>query len=195
MRIGLSTLLVVSLVSGIAKAEERIGDRYRTRPLAVEAQFAPVGGPIGPAGIAADYALLPELSLSGGAGVGIAGVQLGAAVRPRIPVSQVVALELTAGYSHGDYTHYITLGAGGGGNLEKFTGASWINGDVGVQARFWSGVTLRFFVGVSKLVACNKAEHIYDGPETVIPRERWPWLSYGGVGIGYAFGATHRESE
>ncbi len=156
--------------------------------MAVEAQLAPIGGPIGVVGVAAEVALIPQLSLTAGAGLGIASPQFAVTIRPRLPVTPQAALELSAGYSHGSYTHVLQFGIGGPGVKESFVGGSWLNADAGVQARFDSGVTLRFFVGMSKLVACDKAELNSGGERTALPQGRWPLLPYGGVAVGYAFG-------
>jgi len=183
MRLFLRTLVGVLLASGIAIAEEptKPGDPYRKWPVAIEAQLAPIGSPIGVFGAAADVALIPQLSLSAGMGLGAAGPQLAAAVRPRIPVTPEAALEFTAGYSRGNYTP-IKISMGGEGQSESFVDGSWVNADVGFQVRFESGTTFRLFGGASKLVACGEA--VRDG--VAIPQERWPLLPYAAVAIGYA---------
>ena len=191
MRVCLPALLMISLISEIAMAEEPLapGDRYRKWPVAIEAQGAPIGGPIGHLGLAADVALIPQLSLTAGAGFGSAGPQMAAAIRPRIPITPQFALELTAGYSHGDYTRAtrLDISGGGPGGSERFLGGSWVNVDVGFQTRLEFGATVRFFLGMSKLVACRVAEHT-DGMVSPVPTDRWPLLPYGGVAVGYAFG-------
>jgi hypothetical protein len=175
---------------GIAAAQsgERAGDRYRKSLFAVELQVAPVGGPFGMAAIALDVAVIPELSLAAGIGVSAFSPQWGAAVRPRIPLTPLIALSMSAGYSRGDYREFALAVVEPKGSF-FYGDCSWINVDFGPEFRFRSGVLLRPFAGVSQLVD-SKAPVWYEsgrldpGMTTSSPATRWPTLLFFGVSVG-----------
>ena len=150
--------------------------------------MAPFGGPVGVVGVGIDVAPIPYVSLTAGAGLGLASRQWAVAIRPRVPITSLVSVQATAGYSRGDYTHFIQLDFAGAGVTEAFSEGSWVNADLGAEIRFRSGFFLRPFFGMSKLVGCSRAEHSDYYGTSIVPKKDWPVLPYMGLGLGYAFG-------
>lgn len=177
------------LGSVCAKAEERPSARstYLDNPISLGVQMAPFGGPTGLLGLWADVALLPELSLTGGAGMGTAGsiFQYAIALRPRIPIRPVVALDLTVGLSRGDYTRLVELDLAGQGQDELYRNCTWFNVDVGPELRFSNGMGLHPFAGFSKLIASDTSIWRGDDYKKDERSVRWPSLLYAGVAFGY----------
>jgi hypothetical protein len=160
---------------------------YSNNPLAFGLQVAPIGGPVGLLGLTADIAVLPELSVTGGAGMGTGGslFQYAIAIRPRIPIRPHIALDLTAGISRGDYDRLVELDLAGQGQSELYRGCTWVNVDFGPELRFSSHVLLRPFFGISKLVASDTPQWVGDSYDKENRSVRWPTLAYFGLDVGY----------
>lgn len=91
-----------------AKTSENVG--YLNRPFAIEVQGAPLGGRLGMVGMALNYAPIQNLAFEAGVGMGGFGPQLGAAIKPKLVIGEGIALELSAGYSYGDYKEFGITG-------------------------------------------------------------------------------------
>ena len=171
-----------------AQQTETARGAYLQNPLALEVQLAPVGSPTGVLGVVADYAALPELSLTGGMGLGTTNslLQVALGVRPRIPISPRFALDMTIGYSHGDFDRIVNLDIAQGIKYDKYRNCSWINGDIGLETRFESNIVIVATLGLSRLVASD-APHWSLDRKPGTEQQRWPTLTYIGLAIGYAW--------
>jgi hypothetical protein len=209
----LRPLLTILLTVSTATAQERLGARhthqdslavraasttiarqtpsargvYLDNPLSLGVQVAPFGSPGGLLGLTADLALLPEISLTGVVGMGTAGsvAQYGIAARPRLPISPLLALDLTAGISGGDFDRMVSLNIATGGQTETYRGCTWVNLDIGPEIRFRSHVMLHPFVGISQLVASDPPGWQGEDYQKSALTERWPRLMYLGLVVAY----------
>jgi len=160
--------------------------------IAVEVQGAPLGGPLGMLGAGVNYSPIRYLSLEAGVGQGGFGPQWGLAARPKLVLAEDFALNLTVGYSRGDYK---ALRIGGADGAFLFSDASWVNTDVGFEWRSPWNILIRPFFGVSKLIASSTPVW-HESGQIVIPepsyaqyhREpRLPTLVYLGLALGVYF--------
>jgi hypothetical protein len=179
-------------VNASAQDEEQAGYQYRHDPWAIEGHLTPFGGPLGMAGVALDFALIPQLSLTGGFGAGGFATQWAAGIKPRIPVTSCGAVSFSLLYSRGDYKQF-TLDAEGINGAYLFRGASWVNADVGYEWRFRSHILFRPYVGVSKLFASrtpvwHESGGIRPDYRPIPSNERWPMLFYVGIALGVDVG-------
>jgi hypothetical protein len=189
VRVFLALSLAVELSAFCAWAEDHPTARsvYLDNPVSFGLQVAPMGSPGGLLALAFDVAVLPELSLAAVGGLGTAGSvwQLGVAARPRIPLTQSVAFDLTAGVSRGDYDRIINVNLATGGNTEQYRNCTWLNIDLGPEARFSSHVLLHLFAGFSQLVASDAPVLVGNGYLVGYEAKRWPSLPYVGLTVGY----------
>ena len=191
MRWVLIALLATTLLPAKASASDGQNDagaRYRAHRFSLGSQVAPFGGPTGIMGAVGDVALIPELSVTGGFGLGLASLQWALGLRPRLPFTAAAAFSVTVAYSHGDYKP-ISLGEPLG---LLYPNGSWLNADFGVDVRFECGFFLRPFVGVSKLFHSSQPvflprEAICGSFCSVDRQERWPMLPYFGLAFGGSF--------
>ncbi|GAC1357114.1 MAG: hypothetical protein NVSMB47_10360 [Polyangiales bacterium] len=175
-------LIATSRVS--AATEDRPADSpWTARPLAIEAHLAPVGSPIGLAGVTVDAALASWLSLGGGAGAGLSGPQVALFGRARPWRGPHVALAIGAGLSTGKYHPFCLAGID---TKECLRGIDpfivvWGNVDVGLDARFDPGLVFRAYVGGSvPLYEGGACRHVDCSKGTTT-------LPFLGASIGYAF--------
>jgi hypothetical protein len=190
MRVVLPIFLILALFPTTASALdlwEDAGARYRRAPFCVGVQIAPFGSPVGLAGVVGDVALIPELSVMGGVGAGMASLQWALGLRPRWPISEFFALSATAAYSHGSYEEVGTINLGGGSQSWVYPNASWINLDLGADLRFGSGFALRPFLGVSKLVDSSTPWSRGEASGGLPDDKRKPTLPCTGIMAGWAF--------
>jgi hypothetical protein len=139
--------------------------------------------------------------LVAGTGASSAGLQLMAALRPRLPISRHVALTLSAGWSMGphkqveDASFYID-GPTPPIFDRRWALAQWVNFDAGVEVRAPGGFAIRTYVGVARLL--NVDDFTCTGPDAAVCEGRVPasdggtydttvWYPFFGLTLGYAF--------
>ena len=184
----------------VAKTPLTFYDVVRRRPVAIEAQFAPSGSPIGLLGLAADVSVLPALGLFAGIGVGYGGdpswvkTQWALGVRPRLPLGESSALTTSLSLSRGDYQRFNLS------HCDKnpacgtwyWRNVSWVNVDVGYEYRSESGIVVHVFSGLSQAVYAADTrwvteEGIFDQQLAIgSPPSRPSLLPYAAVAVGYA---------
>jgi hypothetical protein len=138
-------------------------------------------------GVVGDIALVPQLSVTGGAGGGGWAMQWSAGLRPRLPITPLTALSVTVAYSHGGYEEFAFEPANS--DACRYPDGSWINGDIGIDVRTRNGFTVRPFLGMSHLVGSSTPNAYYgqSGFHPCPEGKRWPSLPYTGVTLGLAF--------
>jgi hypothetical protein len=181
--------LAILLSAFSARAEEQPSARsvYVDYPVSFGLQVAPIGSPGGVLALAFDFAVLPELSLTAVGGFGTAGSvwQYGLAARPRIPLTRLVALDLTAGVSRGDFDRIVTMNIATGGQTEEYRNCTWLNVDFGPELRFSSHVFLHPFAGMGRLVGSDVPVWRGEDYGRASKSQRWPWLPFFGLVVGY----------
>jgi hypothetical protein len=143
-------------------------DAFRDQPLAVELQLG-LNAPLGLAGLAIDYSLIPALALNAGVGLGLSGVQWGAGARVRVfrfangRDTNHFAITCGAGVAGGafDTAHADVLGISIDGSQYTpepqvahyhFDQAIWATTDVGFEMRFGPHFLFRPELGLSALL-------------------------------------------
>lgn len=189
-----------SEAGAVRKDPRSFYDLARERPIAIEAQFAPLGSPIGQAGIAADISVLPPLALYGGIGAGGQGLQWVLGMRPRLALSDSSAITATLAYSQGKFRELnLGLGETGDGDSGSWNwgNTSWANADVGYEYRSESGFLVHVFTGISQALhtdtpVWSTASGITNPPWSLeYARPSSPKsLIYFAVAIGFHFGGT-----
>lgn len=138
---------------------------WRARPFALDAVLG-IATPFGLAGIAADFAPSEYVSLSGGVGSNLFGMQLATMARVRFSPEKRNSFFLGAGYSQGHHhqSHGLQDGV-----FSLFTGpfssmshnsyrdlewstARWVNIEVGAERRESGGLDIRGFIGCAILL-------------------------------------------
>jgi len=161
-------------------------DAYVERPLALCAQVG-LGTPLGFYGIAADYAVHPNISIEAGVGSGLVGTQVAAQVRARVAQLDSNWLSLGVGVSEGHYEH-----------REPFFGieyaptvvdrAYWANAELSFERRTLGGFQVRAYAGAGAVFA-GERQRCYDGDAGTMPcsgSARGLWNPYIGISLGYA---------
>jgi hypothetical protein len=155
---------------------------WASRPLAIEAHLG-AGSPYGMAGLALDISPLSWLSLNIGGGAGLDGAQVAGMARFRLPLGPL-APTLSLGTSFGSFKEY-------GGFFEtvrkSVDGAMWINGDLGLEYRWSTGVRLRAFGGMgqtTRAIDCRVEDGGYASSQC---DGRGIEKVYGGMAFAYAF--------
>ena len=138
---------------------------WRARPFALDAVLG-IATPFGLAGISAEVAPIEYVSIGGGVGSNLFGMQLAAMARVRVSPEKRSSFFLGAGYSQGH--HYQSHGVQDG-VFSLFTGplssmshnsyrdlewstARWVNIEVGGERREPRGFDIRGFVGCAILL-------------------------------------------
>lgn len=138
---------------------------WRARPFALDAVLG-IATPFGLAGISAEFAPIESVSIGGGFGSNLVGVQLAAMARLRVSPEKSTSFFFGAGYSQG--RHYQGHGVQDGvfsllaaplssmghrsyRDLEWRT-ARWVNIEVGGERREARGLDIRGFVGCAVLL-------------------------------------------
>ena len=174
-------------------------DPWETRPFMVEGHLG-LGTPVGVLGIALDYSPWPLLGLNLGIGLGGAGPQYAFTSRLRLlrlGHRTRVALYLGAGVSGGSYEEPTPLAAFPvDGSQTESAGerahfhwdvAYWTNVEAGVEIRLRSNVSLRPYLGVSRLLNPDPSATIKDAYSGMPPGNPVvPWSAYVGFALGYA---------
>jgi hypothetical protein len=119
---------------------------WSDRPVVIEAQVSPIGGPYGIAGGAIDVSLASWLSINAGLGAGGVGLQYGGSVRPRIPLGRMFAIGMTVGISRGPYEEFDFHS---GATTDQ---ATWLNFGPAFEIRPSFGFSIRINPGLSQLL-------------------------------------------
>jgi hypothetical protein len=183
-------------VAGVQQSEPH---PWQARPFAIDGVIG-IATPFGLAGVSVEYAPVEALSLGGGLGTNLVGLQLAGMARLRFTPEQRSSLFFGAGYSQG--AHYQGHGVQDG-VLSLITGplaqnshnshrylewstARWINLEVGGERRNESGFDARGFVGIAILLnaddgVLSERREMYD--RSISPRAA---MVYAGTALGYA---------
>jgi len=187
MRAAVLALTLVVAASGRAAAADNDGSAspFESRPTAIYAEFG-VGTPVGLMGVEVEEMILPNLSLSAGAGWGAANAPQGAAMLRWLGGSHWTKFTIGAGISGGGYK-WSDLSCFYDICPTKSGTVAWGNLEIGYEQRSASGFVLRGFGGFGHIIAGNL---ICDPPATSCG----PYyqndgynLIYIGVAVGYAF--------
>jgi hypothetical protein len=175
-----------------AQAPDDADAEWIARPFALEAQLG-LGTPLGIAGIAADYSVLPWVSVLAGAGWGMGGVQLSVGSRARLLRMGRSRLTLQLDYSIGGAALSSSAGVGGGAEI-RAERAHWLDAAVGVERRMASGVLARMYFGYSFLLGMNdwRCVETQQGVRTACSQRPadlliGPGVFTFGLSAGYAF--------
>lgn len=194
----LSVLLTLVLVSkGRAQDSARgASDRWE-KPFTLALNLG-LGTPTGFVGAEAQYNPSRYLGFAAGVGVNRVGPQLMAALRPRLPLSETVALSLSVGWSMGPYKQVDDASFYIDGPYppvfdRHWAPAHWINVDAGLEVM--SGATwIRVYFGIARLLNVNDFTCTGDSlsvcetgvwseePTDYSPSESYPFI---GVQIGF----------
>jgi len=177
-----------------AQTPDGAGSEWVARPFALEAQLG-LGAPLGLAGVAADYSVLPWLSAVAGAGWSTGGLQVSAGARARLLPIARSRLTLQLDYSLGGAMVSSTPVVGGGGAEIQAERAHWLHAALGVERRAANGVTARIYAGYSFLLGMDdwRCEDTSQGAANTACSERPEDLLIGpgvfsfGFSAGYAF--------
>lgn len=179
-------------------APPRLPDPWATRPFMVEGHLG-AGTPVGILGIALDYSPWSLLGLNLGIGLGVSGPEY--AFTSRIRLLRLgrrthVALYLGAGLSANAYDQpsYINWIPVDGSQSESASErahfhwdiAYWTNLEAGVEIRLRSGISLRPYLGVSRLLNPDPSATLVDVHSGMPPTSPVvPWSGYVGFALGY----------
>ena len=158
-------------------------DLTRRGPLALELQLAPVGSPIGHAGIAADVSVFPALGLYAGVGMGGYGVQWAVGARPRLAIDTNTALTTTLAFSRGEFQSTDWSFFGDHIWFVDMGKTSWVNADVGPEYRADSGFLFRCSIGYSQAVHSEHPAGIYHSG--VFTPSSMPGMVYLALAVGF----------
>jgi hypothetical protein len=153
----LPLLLLFLLVPAPARAAEDRNARARAEgaPVALEGS-AGMGAPLGWLGAEAVLRASPWTDLHGGAGLGTEGLQVGAGLRGRAPLSRYTSLTIGASWSSGRFVAMASfLGLPEMDRpsppMRYFSRANFVNFDVGVETSD-RGFRTRPFLGLGMVV-------------------------------------------
>jgi len=190
MRVAVLALTLVALTAGRASAagDPESVSPFESRSTAVFAVVG-LGTPVGLVGAELEQVVLPNLSLSAGAGWGAANAPQLAGMLHFLAGGVRSKVTIGAGISHGRYqwTEFPCIDCENGPVTKSGT-VTWGNVEIGGEHRFWSGFALRYFGGYGRIVAgdltCNNTtaticDQYYknDGINVI----------YTGIGVGGAF--------
>ncbi len=177
----------------------RPSDPWEARPFMIEGHLG-IGTPVGLVGIAFDYSPWALVGLNLGVGLGVSGPQY--AFTSRVRLFRVgrrtrVALYLGAGVSGGSYDQPTALDSFpvDGSQTESaidsahfhWDMAYWTNFEAGVEIRLPSNVSLRPYLGLSRLLNPDPSSTIADAYSGMPPADPVvPWSEYMGFALGYA---------
>jgi hypothetical protein len=160
-------LLVAAAVAPSRSAAATPRGQWAERPFAADAVLG-FATPVGEAGGTVDYALVPRLSLGGGVGTNLQGLQLAGGARFRFTPQRPASLFAGAWYSQGPFdqgvgTRYGIVSAvlHGAERLtdharptpwRRWDQARWVNLELGGEERRPGGFDARGFCGVALLL-------------------------------------------
>lgn len=179
----------------LASAESRSERASVWDPPISVAVVTGLGTPTGLAGATLDVTPVRYLTVGGGAGMGVDGLQQEGHLRLRIPIGPV-AVTFGGGVSSGPHVNHegkilCAIAHEGVCWHRRWDRAWWKNADVAFEMRTSEGFELRAFVGVAGqidtpetecLVTRGSGKGACGGARTVAV------LPYIGVAFGYAFG-------
>jgi hypothetical protein len=189
--------MTLTVVLGLAPAGRANTDDGQSRR-AVAAVLG-IGTPVGAAGLEGSYWFGPKLELSAGLGLGLSASAAQWAVMPRYRIGSArQALTLGLGVSGGDYAYTLASLCG---SQEEFVECHtsdtrytvWVNAELGGEHVGPSGFTLRYFVGVGRIVAQGADHCTYLNQPSDncggIPGNTLPYatIPYFGVALGHTF--------
>lgn len=181
-------------------------DLWEQRPVAVTAQLALLGSPIGLLGGNIDFAPSRHLVLTAGAGVGggeAAALQVSLMARMRWTLREEAAFSIGLGLSGGGYRP-VLQGFFKEGNYDQsvWERALWVNVEAGpeIRPRPLPGLVFRLALGLSNMLnpGDERCQRVSEGKLTgpvgecsYKPRSDGFWsrmrLPYVGLAVGYAF--------
>lgn len=189
MRVAALALVLIVAASGRAAAagDDASASPFESRPTAIFGILG-LGTPVGSVGVEMEQMVLPNWSLSAGAGWGAANALQGAAMVRWLVGSPQGKLTIGAGISGGKYqwTDFFCIDCEDGPVTKSGT-VAWANLEVGSEIRLSSGLALRFFGGYGHIIAGNL---VCDPPATSCGpyyQDAGYDLIYLGGGVGYAF--------
>jgi len=189
MRVTILALMLVALASGRAAANEddASASPFEARTTAVYGVVG-LGTPVGLVGVEIEQMVVPNLSLSAGAGWGAANAPQLAAMLHFLAGGVRSKVTIGVGASHGKYqwVEFPCIDCENG-PVTKSGNVTWGNIEVGGEHRFWSGFALRYFGGYGHIIGgdlvCDNAPagcgpyYQSDGYNVI----------YTGIGVGGAF--------
>jgi hypothetical protein len=161
----------------------------------LEGQYGPIGSPVGMFGINLDYALDPNVSLTGGIGMSWPPrSQFSLMGRPRVFVSDL-AIFGGLGVSAGSYIPIFQGFFQGGYYTEHgLNPAIWFNSEIGIENRK-DRISFRLSLGISQLVnasswecrSIQRGKPANDWRSCGSPQEGilFTWLPYFNITVGY----------
>jgi len=189
MRVTILALMLVTLAAGRATAAENDESvsPFESRSTAVFGVVG-LGTPVGLVGAEVEQMVLPNWSLSAGAGWGAANAPQLSAMMHFLAGGVRSKVTIGAGISHGKYKwEELFCFDCEDGPVTKSGTVTWGNVEIGGEHRFWSGFALRYFGGYGHIIAgdlvCDNAPsgcgpyYQSDGYNVI----------YTGIGVGGAF--------
>lgn len=153
---------------------------WKERPLTIQTRTGLVA-PWGLLGLSIDYAPTPRLSLEGGVGYGLFGLNLDAMGHVRLTSWETVAISVGAGVSTGRYEN-LGICESGQPCEKVWQRAYWLNAEAALDKRFESGLTLGARVGLGNLVNRKESE-CSTGECPAVERLSLPYV---GLSAGFA---------
>jgi hypothetical protein len=185
MRLQILVVTLLALSSTRAAAAEGDSSPFEARSTAVYAVFG-LGTPVGLLGAEVEQMLLPDWSISAGAGFGVTGPQ-GSVMTHLFTGGSWSKLSIGAGISGGQF-HWRDITAFDCDDCSGKVGTvAWGNVEIGGALRLPGGFAFRYFSGYGHIIA---GDLVCDpGPDNCArlhPNDGHN-LIYAGVGIGGAF--------
>jgi hypothetical protein len=189
MRAAILALMLVGLTSGRAAAadDDESVSPFESRSTAVFG-IVGLGTPVGLIGVEIEQMVESHLSLSAGAGWGVANAPQLAAMIHFLAGGVRSKVTFGVGASHGQYKwEEFPCFDCENGPVTKSGNVTWGNIEIGGEHRFWSGFALRYFGGFGHIVSgdlvCDNAP---SGCGPYYQNDGYN-IIYTGIGVGGAF--------